>query len=154
MNRVNRFLTLQLLAFWQGGFLFYAAFVVPIGGEVLGNETLQGFITQRASIWLNLIGYACLAVLSIDSILCQPFRRTRLALAFLSLGLLITLSILHLQLDVLLDAHMQIVLEPKAFYALHACYLIISGIQWLLMLVAAWYALAAWRASDLQRSTS
>ena len=45
----RRLLLLIGLMFWQGGFLFYAAVVVPVGTRVLGSETEQGFITQSVT---------------------------------------------------------------------------------------------------------
>ena len=34
------------------------------------------------------------------------------------------------------------------FYRWHAAYLILSAVQWLAMLAATWFMLAAWRAED------
>ena len=49
MTPLRRFLVVQALLLWQGGFLFYAAFVVPAGTEVLGSAAAQGAITVRAT---------------------------------------------------------------------------------------------------------
>ena len=54
---------LLAMALWWGGLTFYAAFVVPIGVEVLGGATEQGFITQRVSNIINLLGALTLVVL-------------------------------------------------------------------------------------------
>lgn len=143
-----RFLTLQLLMLWQGGFLFYALVVVPVGGRVLGNETLQGFITQRATVWLNGIGAASLALLTLDAIVHRRFRVLRIVVMVVAWSLLASLFALHDKLDSLLDAEYQVVNDSAAFYPLHAVYLTLSGVQWALMLVAAWLMLAAWRKTD------
>jgi hypothetical protein len=133
---------------WQGGFLFYALVVVPVGGSVLGNETLQGFVTQRVTVWLNLLGAASLALLSLDAILHRPLRALRVAVVIVSWSLLASLFAVHDRLDALLDAEYQIVTDSAAFYPLHAVYLVLSGVQWAVMLAAAWLMLAAWRKTD------
>ena len=45
---------------WQGGFLFYAAVVVPTGTEVLGSFE-QGRVTRHVTDWLNGIGAVTLS---------------------------------------------------------------------------------------------
>src|SRR5947209_8901828 len=62
MTPLRRYLVVQSLLLWQGGFLFYAAFVVPAGTEVLGSAAAQGAITIRATAALNVCGVAALAV--------------------------------------------------------------------------------------------
>ena len=47
---LRRLLLLLTLMFWQGGFMFYGAVVVPVGSEVLASDTGQGFIT-RSVCW-------------------------------------------------------------------------------------------------------
>ena len=54
---------LLAMALWWGGLTFYAAVVVPTGVEVLGGAAEQGFITQRVSNIINLLGALTLAVL-------------------------------------------------------------------------------------------
>ena len=44
---VRRFVVVQALLLWQGGFLFYAAIVVPVGTDELGSAFAQGKITAR-----------------------------------------------------------------------------------------------------------
>jgi hypothetical protein len=39
---VRRFLVLAAVMFWQGGFTFYEAVVVPVGSEILGSHQDQG----------------------------------------------------------------------------------------------------------------
>ena len=60
---VRRFLVLAALMFWQGGFTFYAAVVVPIGTAQLGGATEQGFITRHVAWYLNLVGAVALGFL-------------------------------------------------------------------------------------------
>jgi hypothetical protein len=63
---LRRFLTLVALIFWQGGFTFYAAVVVPIGQRVLGSHLEQGFITREVTWYMNIAGAVALAVLAGD----------------------------------------------------------------------------------------
>ena len=53
---LRRLLVLAAFAFWQGGFTFYAAVVVPVGTEVLGSSMEQGSITRRVTVYLNMAG--------------------------------------------------------------------------------------------------
>ena len=46
MLLLRRLLVVQLLMLWQGGFLFYVVFVVPVGTDVLGSSFEQGRITR------------------------------------------------------------------------------------------------------------
>src|SRR5215468_6101686 len=63
---VRRFLVLVALMFWQGGFTFYAAVVVPVGQNELGSHLQQGFITRQVTDYLNLSGAIALFLLGCD----------------------------------------------------------------------------------------
>ena len=65
LTLLRRFSVIAALMFWQGGFTFYAAVVVPIGQENLGHEE-QGFITREVTNYLNLAGAAALLLLAWD----------------------------------------------------------------------------------------
>src|SRR5438876_9914573 len=67
MRFIRRFLVLAGLMFWQGGFVFYAGVVVPIGTEVLGSAQEQGRITRRVDVGLNWTGAAALIPLGWDA---------------------------------------------------------------------------------------
>src|SRR5437899_2231150 len=54
--QLRRFTVLIALMFWQGGFTFYAAVVVPIGQEELGSHESQGFITRGVTNYQNRAG--------------------------------------------------------------------------------------------------
>ena len=60
MQLLRRFLVVQALLFWQGGFLFYAAVVVPTGTDVLGSIG-QGRVTRHVTDWMNVIGAVAVA---------------------------------------------------------------------------------------------
>src|SRR5260370_16274673 len=64
---VRRVLVLAALMFWQGGFTFYAAVVVPVGQDVLGSHLAQGFITRQVTNYLNLAGGLALGILGWES---------------------------------------------------------------------------------------
>jgi hypothetical protein len=145
---VRRFLLLQLLMLWQGGFLFYALVVVPIGGEVLGSSTDQGFITRRVANWLNIFGVVCVALLFYDACRTHSFATIRRVLAFLTGLLQIALFFLYIAMEEYLNSSLHTITDSKAFYRLHAVYLTLSGAIWLTMLVNTLLMLIAWRNVD------
>lgn len=128
-----------LVMFWQGGFMFYGAVVVPVGAAALGSDTAQGFVTRRVTLYLNLAGIAALTAWGWD-ILADPARERRIRgglWAFLAATLAVQFW-LHPRLDALLDPAAGRVLDQARFRELHQVYLIVSTIQW-----AAGLALAA-----------
>ena len=137
-GKLRRFLLMQAFLWWQGGFVFYAAVVVPIGTDELGNALAQGAITQRVTVWLNILGMVWHALMLWD-ILADKAPRSRraevLAVSFLGL---VALVILH-RLMVAVQA-----VDARMFRTLHVSYLWISTLHWLLGLVALWLTLGAW----------
>ena len=152
MITVRRFLVLQALMIWQGGFLFYASVVVPAGTEVLGSSGAQGAITARVTDTMNQLGLVALAILALDLRLTRDTNERRTAarwwcwsLAFLCQLLLIYL---HMVLDFFMDpARNRIVIGPP-FRPVHRVYLWTISFQWFLCLLLAWFSLRAWRAED------
>ena len=149
---LRRLLVLVALMFWQGGFTFYAAVVVPLGQEVLGTHFKQGRITRRVTVYLNLAGAVALLPLAWDT--AASAERSRLlrwlrwlALAGMAVGLAL-LFWLHPQLDELIDLEAGYIPERKEFRAGHRLYLWISTVQWGLGLVYALLMLHAWRDGD------
>ena len=132
MTSLLRLVIVLIYAVWQGGFVFYGAVVVPIGADVLESDMTQGFITQRVTNWLNVIGTVSLAVWSVDLWWTTTRRRLRSSLWAVLVTTLITQFVLHQQMDDKLDAVAQSVLDPDGFYALHRRYLIVSTLQWLI----------------------
>src|SRR5262245_19686193 len=97
----RRMILLVALMFWQGGFMFYGGVVVPVGAQILGSETEQGFITQSVTNYLNLAGAVCLIVW-----LEHLWHDRRNGVSKLEWGLwsfiaaqLIALAGIHLQMD-------------------------------------------------------
>jgi hypothetical protein len=140
LDRVRRFLLFQAWIVWQGGFVFYAAVVIPVGTEVLGSPAAQGFVTQEVTNWLNVIGVAfhLLLAWNLAAERGTAFWTLRVGLGAFSALLLIALFALHPVLDSLLDPVERIVREPKLFYRWHIAYLWCSTVQWVLALVQAW----------------
>jgi hypothetical protein len=152
MTLLRRFLVLAALMFWQGGFTFYAAVVVPVGQQVLPTPMDQARVTRQVTNYLNLAGGVSLLLLAWDAAVSgDPSRRRRwlrwLAWAsmVLALGLLVWL---HVYLDEWLDAAAAAARDPHTFRILHRCYLWISTMQWAGGVVYALLALRAWRVED------
>jgi hypothetical protein len=153
---LRRFLVLQALMTWQGGFLFYAAVVVPIGTDVLGSSIKQGSITRFVTLYLNLIGMAALAVFAWELIAAPPTDRRLRLLAWGSwLVLAATLAALFVLHSYLLErvdfSTSRFIGTEKDFHRLHETYLMISTVQWVAGLAFALVVVWSWRAGD--RST-
>ena len=150
-----RFLVVMALLFWQGGFLFYAAVVVPVGQEELGSHRRQGFITRKVTNYLNLTGVVALGVLALDLAAHDRSRWRRAARGLSWLGMAVTLAglaVLHWYMDDWLEPATRSILAPEAFHAAHRSYLWVSTIQWVFGLVYLVLALAAWHAADRART--
>jgi hypothetical protein len=150
----RRFLVLAALMFWQGGFTFYASVVVPIGQEVLGSHTAQGFITREVTQYLNLSGAVALLVLGLELLAgrhesCWGRRVRRLSWLGMA-ATLAALAWLHPHLDALLDVDTQEIrrgMRPT-FRGGHRWYLWLSTFQWGFALLYAWLTLRAWQQED------
>jgi hypothetical protein len=153
---LRRYLTLAALSFWQGGFTFYAAVVVPVGQE-LTSHLEQGFITRRVTFYLNLSGAAALAILAWDLFAPDASRLRRLGRVGLWLfmtGALGYLFVLHDQLDSLLLPAEHRITDIKTFRPGHRVYLWVSTVQWFAALLYLGLSLAAWRAEDQRSETN
>lgn len=151
MTLLRRFLVLQALIIWQGGFLFYAAVVVPIGTELLGGNFEQGKITRFVTADMNLIGAAALAVFAweiLASWRTAPTTRWLLWGPWLVMALgLLALFLLHPPMAEMVDPGKSRLTGPHPgdFRLLHRTYLWISTIQWAAGLVFAFALVRSWR---------
>jgi hypothetical protein len=150
MPLVRRFLVVQALLLWQGGFLFYAAVVVPIGTQTLGAFA-QGRVTRDVTDVLNLIGAIALAALAWDqwaNVESPSCRRTRWALWAVLASMLAGLFVLHSAVG----RHVEFaaggrVTDYPAFYRWHRVYLYVSTVQWVAGLAYTAVTLRAWIAT-------
>jgi hypothetical protein len=149
---LRRFLVLAVLMFWQGGFFFYSAVVVPLGQKVFGSGVQQGFLTRQVTDYMNLAGVIALVVLAWDVAAPDtPPARWYQSRWLPWLGMAITLGLLfwmHPLLDELLDPEAMEVLQPKLFRARHRWYLWTSTVQWAYGLVYLGLTVQAWRGQD------
>ncbi|MBY0460595.1 MAG: hypothetical protein K2V38_25035 [Gemmataceae bacterium] len=149
---LRRYVVVQLLMVWQGGFLFYSACVVPVGTSVLGSAANQGAITARVTDWLNLIGAGALVALLADVIFTRDphrwRRRARWAAWGVMAGCQVALAYLHLRLEEHMDPDRLVVLVLGTFRRFHGAYLWAHTLQWVAGLAFVWLTLRAWRAAD------
>jgi hypothetical protein len=152
LRLLRRFAVLAVLMFWQGGFLFYAAVVVPIGADVLQSHTKQGFITRQVTNWLNVAGAIGLAVLLWDLLVAAEPRRwlrwLRWAAWIVALVSLLALVILHERLDELLQPAQFQILDREQYRDLHRFYLWTSTVQWGALIVWLLLTLGTWQGED------
>lgn len=148
---VRRFVVVAALMFWSGGFVFYAAVVVPIGTEILGGSTEQGFITRHVAKRINWAGVAALAMFAWDA--CSADRRWRRGFRWASIGVmlacLIVLLWLHPHMEALMPAgkHDGFV-DFEHFDDLHRVYLWTITVQWAASVGYMALSIAAWRGQD------
>lgn len=145
-----RFLLFQAFLLWQGGFLFYALVVVPIGTDLLGSATEQGMITRHVTNWLNLFGVAWVVLFLVDLLVTPDAspRRRRVrwgGWAISVLGLVVLVG-LHPVMAGMLDQEGGY--PVRMFGFLHGVYLWVSAAHWVAGLVLAWTTLRAWQAVD------
>jgi hypothetical protein len=145
MTLLRRFLVVQALMFWQGGFLFYAAVVVAVGTDVLGPFA-QGMVTRHVTDWMNVIGAATVAILVWDQLANRETCRCRVARwgfwAVMAGGLPV-LAYIHLRIEPYIDS----TLEHATFYLWHRVYLYVASAQWVASLAYVAVMLRAWSAT-------
>jgi hypothetical protein len=152
MITLRRCLVFFVLLLWQGGFLFYTAFVVPVGSEVLGSAAAQGAITARVTDTLNVLAVIGLAVLAWEMNYHRDLdpRRTAVRWWCWSIAFVcqVVLFYLHRLLDSFMDPTRTHVLIRPPFYPVHRIYLWTSTVQWVACLLFAFLTVRAWRAED------
>jgi hypothetical protein len=145
---MRRSLVLAALMFWQGGFTFYGAVVIPVGLHEIGR--LQSRVTGPVTGWLNLAGLVALVPFAWDAFRRRaPTGWRRLVCRIAWLGMAATLGllfVLHSLLAQAMDAGTSFA-DPH-FQTLHRAYLWVGTAQWGCAVVYAVGSLAAWRAED------
>lgn len=124
-----------LFAVWWGGLTFYAAIVIPVGSEQIG-ETEQGFVTQQVTQWHN----ALLTAMTL-CLLIEAWWQRRWQLWTVAFGLAVidaALIFQHLQLTAVMDFSSRSV--PDGFYPQHAIYLWLTSVEWTLGLAVPFFA--------------
>src|SRR5262245_34949825 len=132
-NRLYRFVCLAAIAFWMGGFTFYALVVIPIGSRLLGSVQ-QGLITQQVTQWMNLSGVLALCIL-LPGVRRKPMVIGSWLVMAISLA---ALYWLHPRLDALIDSSARELFDDRQFYRWHQLYLATVAIQWGAALVHLW----------------
>lgn len=144
---MSRFLVVFALLFWQGGFVFYSAVVVPVGRAKLNPPSLQSLVTMPVTQILNLTGAAALLVLLVDLVRTSDEDRRRWKIRW---GSWLVLFVTHLILFALHPRLSALMGHPDdpSFYPLHRSYLIASTVQWFAAMLFLLLTLTAWRAAD------
>jgi len=148
MQLLRRFLVIQALLLWQGGFLFYAAVVIPIGSDVLGSWA-QGTVTRHVTDRMNVIGAATVLILAWDqwANAVPNCRKCRWALWLAMTLSLVALALLHPAIASYVDGTgSESPWEFRTFYFWHRVYLYVSTAQWAAGLGYVAVTLRAWTA--------
>ena len=154
----RRFLLVIALAFWLGGFTFYAGVVIHTGHRVFGSARDTGFLTQQVTGWLNLSGAVVLTILWWNAVASRKVRGRWLQGGLwltwaMMAGVQVALYALHPMLDRLLDVETHAISERALFRRLHLVYINLSTIQWAAGVLHTLLALLAWRAIDLAKDS-
>ncbi len=144
MRCLRRILLLLALMLWQGGFMFYAGVVVPIGSQVLGSDLAQGFITKEVTGAMHWFGLAALLIWAWE-IWAEPRHRVpRQGVWLLLLILLLAQFALRASMNQLLDSEAFRVIDRSQFYTLHQTYLILTTLQWAAALLLLGWTVRTW----------
>ena len=148
-----RYMVLIGLAFWMGGFTFYAGVVIHVGHRVFGTMRETGFLTQQVTLWLNRSGAIVLAILLVNLLLTRRQTAPRwwiTAAATLAIMVAIQIALfeLHPRLDAFLDASSQTIRDRPIFHREHLIYMNLSTAQWAAALIHLLSLLTLWRTSD------
>jgi hypothetical protein len=148
-------LVLFALAFWVGGFFFYAGVVIHVGRDVLGGHRLQGFVTQQVTIWLNVASLPALAIFLWNALASRPGgssrRLWRALLGTWCLMALIQLLLfwLHPVMSRFLDLPAKQIAFRKDFRQFHNVYMALSAVQHFAAALYLLLSMVLWRRSDM-----
>lgn len=155
MILTRRFLSLAALMFWQGGFVFYSASVVPVGMRVLDSPALQSFITLEVTRYLNLAGAVALPVMALELAWTHDRSRKRRAARWLCWTLMLAalagLFLLHPKLVHFMDPEHRVILDRDALWPWHRAYLLLSTGQWLCAMIFLGLSVRTWWEEDWRK---
>jgi len=155
INLVRRFLIFAAVAFWLGGFTFYASVVIHTGHRVFGSRVETGFLTQQVTNWLNLSAVIALAMLLVlgffDWKRASRWTKNGLWLTWLFMvAAQISLYQMHPMLDQMLDIETHRIIDRSHFHGLHKNYMNVATAQWSAGLLHVLLLLNAWRRRDVR----
>jgi hypothetical protein len=156
----RRFLVIAAIAFWLGGFTFYAGVAIPMGVEVLGTHRAVGFITQRVTHWLNFAGVVALSIFLANIALgwrasSRVVRRILVISWIAMVAIEVELFIMHPMLDrLLITQPVRDILDVDRFDMLHRVYLISTTVQWGFGVVHVWGICLLWAGQSAARPLS
>jgi len=148
MKTLRRFLVIVALMFWQGGFMFYGAVVVPIVREkVVGKE--RGEITRDVTTWMNLAGTVATLAMFVDVWAAGQTNRRWRILAWLGMALPLPLLVwLHGEMSRQMSDPTFYQMGIQPFFSWHRAYLLTNTFQWLAGMAFVALSLRTWRAED------
>lgn len=151
------FRTLFLFAFalFWGGLTFYTGIVVRIMHDVLNDPMDGGFITQRVTNVLQVLG-GLVAVLMVCNAwpalkICRRRGAALIVCAVVLALSLVGLYFVHAQLDAVISLEEGGVLDRDRFVIGHRRYNQLTTIEWIASLVYLPIAMSAWRTQDAVR---
>jgi hypothetical protein len=153
MRVFRRFVTLCAMGWWLGGLTFYSLVVIRAAHQIVGSHAKVGFITQKATMALNVIGAGALILMLWNALASWrtsgSWIRKGLAASWIAAAAAHAWAfLLHARLDAMLDFQARQVQEGVSFRGPHETYLIATSIEWVASLVYLLAALAAWRRED------
>lgn len=153
MPMLRRFVLIVALMFWQGGFMFYGAVVVPVTRVKLENRPERGIITQRVTQWMNLAGTLTLLIMFADLWAGPKAQKRWRWLAWFGAAIPdVILFWMHHEMSAQMAIPGFHQSDMRAFAHWHQVYLLLSTLQWVAAMVFVWQSLKAWRIEDEQRT--
>src|SRR5262245_54943571 len=149
MILTRRFLLILALMFWQGGFMFYGAVVVPVVRSQLEGRPERSTITQHVTQWMNLAGTAAILV-SFADVWASPLDRKRWRwIGWLGMALphpiVVVLHHFMSQQMAVPGFHSS---DIASFLTWHRIYLLNNTVQWLSGMVFVVHTIKSWREED------
>jgi len=150
LGAARRFIVISAIAFWLGGFTFYAGVAIPTGVEVLGTHKAVGFITQGVTRWLNVAGVFALSIFLANFLLgwrqsSRGLKRLLLITWVVMVAIEIELFILHPVLDRMLTTQpVREILDQDRFDLWHRVYLLSTSAQWFFGVAHVWGISLLW----------